>query len=133
MGKLFLVSVVFVVSGCGTFSIKNIERSDSSLEFAKRIFSKIDYSKLNDRFKLPNSSVKSIGPVQLYSAQTVPLFIDQNAWNYVQRVKRNDGIECYSYIQIRLTSSNEFEISPNIPGKFYCLESDDKYQSLELL
>jgi hypothetical protein len=133
MSKLFLIFTIFLVSGCGTFSIKNLEKSDASLEFAKQKFSKIDYAKLNEKLNLAKASIKSIGPVQLYSAQNVPFFIDQNAWNYVQRVKRSDGIDCYAHIYITLKLSNEFEMSRDAPGQFYCFESDDKYQSLEIV
>lgn len=132
MSKAFFILTVFIISGCGTFSIKNLEKSDASLEFAKQRFSKVDYTKLNEKLKLPKSSIKSIGPVQLYSVQNVPFFIDQNAWNYVQRVKRSDGIECYAYIHITINSSNEFELSTGTPGKFYCFENNEKYQSLDL-
>lgn len=132
MRKLFFIFIVFLITGCGTFSIKNLEKSDAALEFAKQNFSKIDYTKLNEKINLPKSSVKSIGPVQLYSAQNVPFFIDQNAWNYVQRVKRSDGIECYTYVHVVLKSTDEFELSKDAPGKFYCFESQDKYQSLEI-
>lgn len=132
MRKLLFIFAVFLISGCGTFTIKNLEKSDAAHEFAKQIFSKIDYTQLNEKINLPKSSVKSIGPVQLYSAENVPFFIDQNAWNYVQRVKRSDGIECYSYVNVRLKSADAFELSKYSPGKFYCFENDDKYQSLEI-
>ena len=131
MKNLFL-STILLIAGCGTFSIRNLEKSDAALEFARQNFSKIDYAQLNEKINLPRSSVKSIGPVQLYSVQSVPFFIDQNAWNYVQRVKRNDGLECYSYIHVVLKSVDEFKLSKDVPGKFYCFESNGKYQSLEI-
>lgn len=132
MSKIFLIFTVFLTSGCGTFSIKNLEKSDAALEFAKQRLSKVDYVKLNEQLNLPKSSIKLIGPVQLYSTQNLPFFIDQNAWNYVQRIKRSDGIECYSYINVILNSSDEFELAKGDPGKFYCFENNNKYQSLEI-
>lgn len=133
MKKLgFIFLIVVLNTSCGTFSIKNLDQSDAALDFAKMIFSKVDYTQLNEKLSLPKSSIKSVGPVLLYSATNKPLSVEQNEWNYVQRIKRSDGLECYSYLHIRTVYGNKFEVSSNSPGKFYCFEDKEKFQTTNL-
>lgn len=128
---LFISLIIF--TGCGTFSVKNLDRSDGALEFAKQRFAKVDYSKLNEKINLPKSTIKFVGPVQLYSVLNAPFSSDQNEWNFVQRVKRTDNIECYGYLHIGLRTAIEFEIISSSPGKFYCFEIDGKLQGVDIL
>ncbi len=127
---LFISLIVF--TGCGTFSVKNLDRADGALDFAKQAFAKVDYSKLNEKLNLPKSTIKFVGPVQLYNVLNTPFSSDQNEWNFVQRVKRTDDIECYGYLHIGLDSIKKFEIISGSPGKFYCFKIDGKFQGVDI-
>lgn len=131
--RLILLAIYFLLlSGCGTFGIKNLDRSEAALDFAKKVFSNFDYKKLNEKINLPKSDIIHTGSVQLYSAVNEPFSIEQKEWYYTQRLKRADGIECYAYVHVALNKNSAFEISENIPGKFHCFENVNKFSSVDL-
>lgn len=112
--------------------MKNLDKSDGALDFAKKNLAKVDYTKLNEKLSLPKASIKSVKPVQLYSSVNEFWGIEQVEWNFIQRVQRTDAIECYAALNVRALSGNKFEIGSELLNKFYCFEGDKKFQGTGL-
>lgn len=123
------LSFILVLSGCGTFGMRQIRKSEVALGYAKQTFSKIDYKMLMNKMPLPPSEIKSVDPVHLYSTTNEFLSIEQNGWNYIQRVSRTDGLECYAAIQLIGVDADSFK--QLAPGKLYCFRNEKDFSKTE--
>ncbi|KYG67067.1 hypothetical protein AZI86_08625 [Bdellovibrio bacteriovorus] len=118
-----------VLGGCGTFGLKNIRKSEASLEYAKQVFSRVNYQNILQRTNPQMPPLKAVGPVRLYSATNDFLSVEQSGWNYIQSIRLVSGRECYSYLLVESDDSKSFK---HTMGSLYCFHDDDSFLKIPL-
>ncbi len=122
--RISIFILVFSLSGCGTFGLKNIRQSEASLEYAKQVFSGINYKNVIQKMNPQPADVKSIGPVRLYSSTNEPFSVDQSGWNFIQSIRLVNGNECYAFVLVEPNGSESFK---HAPGSLYCFQGDKSF------
>lgn len=127
--KISIVILAFILSGCGTFGLKNIRQSEASLEYAKQIFSKYNYQNMLQKMNLRQDDVKSVEPVRLYAVNNEPFSVNQSNWSYIQSIRLVNGNDCFAYILVRAEAAESFT---HDPGSLYCFQGDNSFLKVPL-
>lgn len=123
---LALASLTCWTNGCA-FGMKQIRQSEAALEFAKTTASKIDLAQVMGKINLPKTEIQAIGPLHLYDSKVASFSNDLVLWNFVQSLKRKDGIECHLTLSFELDISVPAGFSPTPYSQLYCYPDEKNW------